>query len=844
MHMVPTRARLMRPLASVLLAAAMCAPAFAEEGGPAKPDANFPNADQARSYFAEGVNQYRSGRYKDAAISLRSALALDPENKLVYEFYLACGDALVVRMQDQDVLEDVLKDVLRRARIYQKEMRRDPAYINLLIAKLEKSEEERVVATNELAAVGPWAVPQLVAAMADSPQEERRTYCRVALTRMGGRAVIPLGTALASADQRQVRSVALVLGDIGDARGLPALLRAQGREGIEDVTKQVLANTIAAIVAGTQMAEVPKAEDLHLAEALRYFRSGPDVRDELSGSGSLVWRWDPAAEGAAKLNFVRVPSYAWNELIAEEILFQGMAAYPQTAGFHPVLAAVYAAQQTEVDIRARLAKERTMPAGAAEDAADAIAERVTALVEAGHRVRMAGAENICRAIQQSLASERFDVAANLLRTLEDRELARPDEVLPSEEVGLTPDKPGSVLISALDHPEKLVRYQAAITLASLDPTIGKALDLASIKALAAQLEESVKKDQERRSGELVTQLKAALATTSARGFIGAEKVVTTLAQAIGEWGVRVVLVVDPDYRQRNAARAALQSKGFLVITAADGFEAINRLAESPVKDGVIIAGDLGPSLKDSHGALLDAPQQTAAGLLATLAADARLAGAPIFIALPDNPQKAAELQTAFEGKMPANGGFVGKPFDAVELHDKIDAALKQSQEPSVNQATAEDIALRAAIALQRPDPLRTGLDLGAAAEALVSTLDARADGLRIEALKALGHAASGPASAAIGAHANRLTDTYSTQDAELEKNPQLRAAWIYAIGQVTPTSEAAVGILKKALAHADAGVRAAAAGAVGASPIVPADLLAAYQQQQRLDVRAPGAGAP
>ena len=259
---------------------------------------------------------------------------------------------------------------------------------------------------------------------------------------------------------------------------------------------------------------------------------------------------------------------------------------------------------------------------------------------------------------------------------------------------------------------------------------------------------------------------------------------------------------------------------------------------------MIIAGDLGPSLKDSHGALLDAPQQTAAGLLASLATDPRLSGAPIFIALPDNPQKAAELQTAFEGKMPANGGFVGKPFDAVELHDKIDAALKQSQEPSVNQATAEDIALRAAIALQQPDPLRTGLDLGPAAEALVTTLDARADGLRIEALKALGHAASGAASAAIGAHANRLTDTYTTQDAELEKNPQLRAAWVYAIGQVTPTSEAAVAILKKALAHADAGVRAAAAGAVGASPIVPADLLAAYQLQQRLDVRAPGAGAP
>ena len=57
-HLVNPRARLLRPLASVLLAAAMCAPAAtAGEGEAAKPDANFPAADQARSYFAEGVNQ-------------------------------------------------------------------------------------------------------------------------------------------------------------------------------------------------------------------------------------------------------------------------------------------------------------------------------------------------------------------------------------------------------------------------------------------------------------------------------------------------------------------------------------------------------------------------------------------------------------------------------------------------------------------------------------------------------------------------------------------------------------------------------------------------------------------
>lgn len=843
-HLVNPRARLLRPLASVLLAAAMCAPAIAaaEDGAVAKPDANFSSVDQARSYFAEGVNQYRAGRIKQAALAFRSALALEPDNKLVYEFYLACGDALVVRMQDQDVLEDPLKDILRRARIYQKAMRRDPAYINLLIGKLEKSEEERVVATLELAAVGPWAVPHLVAAMADNPQEERRTYCRVVLTKMGGRAVLPLATALASADQRQVRSVALVLGDLGDPRALPALLRAQARDGLEDTSKQVLASAITAICERSQITATPNAEELHLSEALRYFRGGAEVRDELAGSASLVWRWNEAGEGAAKLAAVRVPGYAWNELIAEELIFAGLEAYPKSAALQPVLAAVYAAEITEVEQRARLAKDRTMPASSGADAADAIAERVAALAELPNRVRMAGAENLCRAVQQALASERFDVAVALLRVLQERDLARPEAMLPAPGEGLSPSKPGSVLIAALDHPEKLVRYQAAITLATLDPTAGARIDVAALKALAAQLDDSVKKDTERRSAELSAQLQTALNGIAARGFQGAEKVVPTLAEALGEWGVRVVLVVDPDYRMRNAARAALQAKGFLVITAADGFEAINRLAEAPVKDAIIIAGDLAPSLKDQHGGLLDAPQQTATGLVALLAADKRAAGAPIFISLPDQPEAAAKLQAAFDGKLPAGGGFVGKPFDGVELHDKIEAALKQSQAPSANQSAAEDIALRAAVALQKPDALRTGLDLATAAPALLATLDARADALRIEALKALGLAAGGPGHDAIKPQISRLTDVYGSQDAELEKNPQLRAAFVYAIGKIDPTTEAAVAILTKALAHADAGVRAAAAGAVGASPVVPPELLAAFQRQQRLDARAAGAG--
>ena len=209
-------------LATALLSAALIPSALAAEEGFA-PDARFPNGDQVRELLAEGVKEYYAGRFGNAAKRFHDALKQNPDNKLCYEFYLAAGDGLLVAMEEHDELREVLKDLLRQARIYQKDLRRDPKYLNLLVDKLEKSEEERLVATNELVAVGPIAVPTLVARMNDNRQDDMRVYCRIVLTRMGYRAVIPLAEALNAADERLVASVATVLADIGDPRPLPKL---------------------------------------------------------------------------------------------------------------------------------------------------------------------------------------------------------------------------------------------------------------------------------------------------------------------------------------------------------------------------------------------------------------------------------------------------------------------------------------------------------------------------------------------------------------------------------------------------------------------------------------------
>nr|MBA3710700.1 HEAT repeat domain-containing protein [Planctomycetota bacterium] len=665
---------------------------------------------------------------------------------------------------------------------------------------LAASEEERIVATLELIAVGPVAIPHLLARMNDNRQDEMRTNCRVVLTRMGYRAVVALNEALKSKDQRLVASVAGILADIGDPRSLPKLQHLQAHGDTADTSKRVIANTVEAIVKASKMSDTPAPDGMYFTEALRYFRDNDQVHDEMVSNESMMWRWDDKAEGDKKLSFVRVPRYAWNELMAEELLYDGMQAYPEFTAYFPLLAADFAAEAVDAVTRLRLAKESTVPEQFPDENVNAIDERVKALSEMGNRVKMFGPDHLYRAVQQAIVSERYDVAAYVMRVLEDRWIARADLGLPTPDEGLTPDKAGTVLCAALDHPNKVVRYQAAITLSHLDPSLA---------------------------------------------FFNAQKVVPTLADAVGEWGTRVIMVVDQDYRQRNTAREQLHSKGYMVYTAVDGFEAVQRLEESPIKDAIIIAGDLLPTLpenlnppvKDSKGKVVNNPEEHIEALVEKFKKDWRSEKTPIFISLPEDADISLKIQHAFEGKV---AGFLKKPFTADDLNGKIEMALKDAQLPNVNREAAEDISLRAAIALQFPDPARTQFNLAQAGEALAKTLDARSDQLRIQTCRALGMAAQCPEGETVKVLIAKVTDVYGAQDGVLK--PEVRSAFLYAIGQLNPTTDASVAILMKALQHEDAGVRAAAHEAIGHGKGIANEPLQQYLIQQRMDIRAPGAG--
>ncbi|TVR13621.1 MAG: hypothetical protein EA401_06320 [Planctomycetota bacterium] len=750
--------------------------------------------DQIREILSEAVNEFRTGRYRQAAARLADALALDPEDRLIYEFYLAIGHEKFIRMSERAELDTVMKEILRKYNVYRDELRRSDDYITLLISKLDargdddprfSDERQRFVATQELVAIGPIAVPHLMRHLVDTREDRLRDYCRVVLSRMGYRAVIPLIEGLKAEDPRLVASVAMSLGDIQDARALPGLQNIIDHHE-DDTVRRVARNARNQIArANGIFQDLPEGGMLYYQEALRYFRDGDQVRDESVANESLMWRME-----GDELSYETVPRYAWNELIAEQLLFDGAAAYTDFEAFYPLMAAVLTAQMEEVAARHRLAGERITNPNRPYEALPALEERKEAVALLEDRVIAFGPRYLYRAIQQAIVSERYDVAARLMELLRDPHLAHAERLLPSLDEGLNPEKLGSVLVAALDHPDRRVSYHAAITLAHLDPKLE---------------------------------------------FFAAERVIPMLAQAVGEWSMRVVLVVDPDYRSRNAARQGLQRQGIFVITAADGFEARARIAEAPVKDAIIIAGDLIPSLRDEWGRTIEVPEQTAGGLIAALAEDRRTENTPVILSLPEEREISVTIQNQLGDRVAAT---VQRPYDPVQLRGAVDSVLGDDELPEVNRQARESIALHAARALASVHPVnKSQFPVADALDALLTTISHRSDPIRIAALQAIAH--TGDAS-----RINRVTEVYDelNGNGQLDDKDDVRIAFLYAIGNLDATTDAAVAIIKEAMQHPNRAVQRAAHEAAGHGGAPSPAILLHYQQQQRLDVRAPGAG--
>lgn len=208
---------------------------------------------------------------------------------------------------------------------------------------------------------------------------------------------------------------------------------------------------------------------------------------------------------------------------------------------------------------------------------------------------------------------------------------------------------------------------------------------------------------------------AALAIAHAsrgRDVPAADKVVTTLAKAVGEEAIRRIEVVDATPASRRAAVEASSRRGFAVGVAEAASKAIDELYRFPNVDVVVV-----------NEILPDARPEAIIGLIKK---DPRMADVKILVVSKD-PDAAAER---FGDKV---DGVIKGPLSAGALQQEVDKILGDRLD--ANRAYAEQVARDASQALELLAASRVQLD--AALDDLAAQLD-RSDAVAIPAARALG----------------------------------------------------------------------------------------------------------
>ncbi|MGP1347158.1 MAG: HEAT repeat domain-containing protein [Phycisphaerales bacterium] len=232
------------------------------------------------------------------------------------------------------------------------------------------------------------------------------------------------------------------------------------------------------------------------------------------------------------------------------------------------------------------------------------------------------------------------------------------------------------LVRALTYPDRMVRFEAALALARSMPE---------------------------------------------RGFIGAERVVPTLAGFIRESGVRYALVLAEDVDRQQFLRAALESEGFTVLPPTRSLnDAMSDVAATP---GVDIA-------------VIDLPGEVG------VAASEALRGEPSLRATPALVFLSLEDQVRFNNRLSGDviSTMVRPGLSESQLAAAAVQAVGSASGEVLSDEAAEDAALEAIEALRRLAIGRSSaLSINDAGTALIAALNESSGLIRLELADVLGY---------------------------------------------------------------------------------------------------------
>jgi hypothetical protein len=332
--------------------------------------------------------------------------------------------------------------------------RADPRNIVEEIGRLSTTERGRLAAVKRLQNAGEYAIPFMLDAMSDDSRKEELPYIVWALPQIGKDAIRPLTAALQTENVAVKVEIVRALGKIGYPQS-QAFLRYVLEKDESSEIRELAAKSLMQI--NPAEARIPAAQ-LFYQLAEKYYYHAKSLAPLEDADFANIWFWDPNSQ---KLVREEVDKSYFNELMAMQTCEWSLKADPsfgQAIGLW--LAAFFKAESTGLK----------MPAYFGDRHADALVYATTAGVEYLHQA-------LARAVKDRDAYVALGVVEALATTAGEKSLL----------YQVDPDQP---IVQALLFENKMVRYSAAIAIASAGPTKNFAGSKLVVKNLAEALGEN------------------------------------------------------------------------------------------------------------------------------------------------------------------------------------------------------------------------------------------------------------------------------------------------------------------------------------------------------------------
>jgi HEAT repeat protein len=633
--------------------------------------------EDVRTLLRDAIDAYEQGDLEKTATLLDKVLMERPSSDLAREMRDEIGTAALIKiMAEKHEVSKLATKLLDLAAKAEKRARSDETAIAAHVKDLKSPDfRQQFLAEQKIIhSIGHYIFlsDEVVEVLSNEQKDEFRVRVVRLLSEMGPHAVLPLVELMALPNAFGRQNVAAILGNIRDHRALPYLQRAVESDEDSDVKNEAAQAIIK--ITGAEPKKLPPSPELFLRHAEKYYYDDP----------AMVWTaykdwvvWD-FADG--KLTHRPVPGYAYNEIMAEDLCYKGLAVNPSQEDLWILLLNTYYARITEVEGALEIAIDRVARGEMDQAEVDALQADHDSLGKARPLGTVLGEQGILKGLDRALADDRVHEAVAAIRALQDFPLSTAllptgkakEEKVKAGQVPPVAKADGAPLIRALFHGDKRVRYAAANAIVRLHP----------------------KTEVQYRTHAILN-----------------------LIQAVGEKSPRLVLVIEGDPSLRNKTVAMLDRYHFLPMGVSSVDEGKKRGLFFPPEDLFIIGETL--------------PDGQAHELIDIFKSDFRTAHVPILILT--DPARVERAEEVYQGRA---DGIIPADIDEVVLKDRIDALFEGTEEGI--KAKADRIAAEAAETLALIDPADTIFDTKDVAVALRETLEKRPDSVRIPAMAALG----------------------------------------------------------------------------------------------------------